>query len=117
MRGGGVGGDDVDGIMLASDAEDVARVAGIPERSRVADVGLRGDEGFEGDVARGRRSGEELVGFVVWRESRPDAVSVLLVVLVEGVVEGDGVVGVVERHCPIDGGELRRRCVVESGGA
>lgn len=47
MRGGGVGGDDVDSL---ADTEDVAGIGGMPEGGGVADVGLGGDEELQGDV-------------------------------------------------------------------
>lgn len=63
---------------------------------------LRGDERFKSNIAWRRGSGEEFVRFVVWRESRTYARGVLFVVLVESVVEGDGMVWIVQRNCAVD---------------
>lgn len=51
MRRGDVERDYVDAL---ADAEDVARVHGVPERGAVAEVGLGGEEEFEGYGGGGR---------------------------------------------------------------
>ena len=62
MGGCDVEGDDVDAL---ADAEDVAAVHGVPERSAVAEVGLGGEEELEGDVRGSGRVCEDLIGLVV----------------------------------------------------
>lgn len=94
----------MNGVLFASDAKNVARVARVPETGRMANVGLRGDQSLEGDVARRRRFGEEFMWLVVRSERRADPGRVLFVVLEEGIVEGDGVIGVVQRHSAVDNG-------------
>jgi hypothetical protein len=65
-------------------------------------MSLRGDEEFKSDVARIRRVREELVGFVVRGENAAGALKLGFLMLEKGVVEGDGVFGVVDG----DGGEV-----------
>ena len=52
-------------IPLSAHAENVLRIRGIPEGGRVPDVGLAGEQEFEGDVAGAGGVGEEFVGLVV----------------------------------------------------
>lgn len=52
-----------------ADAEYVARVDRVPKRGGVAEVGLRGEEEFEGDGRGGGRVCEDRVWFVIRTES------------------------------------------------
>lgn len=74
-----------------ADAEDVFGIRGVPEGGVVAEVGLGGEQEFEGDVLRSGWVGEEFVGFVVCLELAAEVRGVGFLVLEEFVVGDCGV--------------------------
>lgn len=62
-------------MNVLTDTKDVASIGGIPQGSGVTQVGLRGEEKFEGDVGRRRRVGEEGVRLVVGGNCRANGLS------------------------------------------
>lgn len=61
-------------MHVVADAVDVARVGGVPEGRRVAEVGLGSEEKLEGDVCRARGVGDEALGVITFSYGRAHAV-------------------------------------------
>ena len=108
-----------DDVNTLADTKDVASIGGVPERSRVTQMGLRGKKELERDFIRRRRLGELLVRLVLGSDDDgSNTVGDFLVMLESGVVTSDLVTidGRLNARGERVRGGINRLCVLQASG-